>query len=73
MFLFGKPNRGMKTKPHVVLRITNALLKGIKLRESPALWVTKPTSITSAERILFFEQTYDFFVISIKKKNLNIY
>lgn len=59
MFLFGKSNRGMKTKPHVVLRITDPLLKGIKLRESPAPWVTKATG-TGAERILFFEETHDF-------------
>lgn len=59
MFLFGKSNRGMKTKPHVVLHITDPLLKGIKLRGSPAPWVTKATAITRAERILFFEQTHD--------------
>lgn len=60
MFLFGKSNRGMKTKPHVVLCITDPLLKGIKLRESPAPWVMKATGITGAERILFFEETHDF-------------
>ena len=69
MFLFGKPNRGMKTKPHAVLCITNSLLKGPKLRTSLVLGVTKATRITSAEGHLFFEQTNDFLYSQSRKKS----